>query len=172
MFNTLLLESSLLLESPKNWSKVIRLAGDASRALHIQYFITGIVLIRGTTQELVEAAQVGERHGNPGRRGRFGDRCRAVARRRLDRGQRVRPLDDRFSAGQVLEPAGFDGPAYSSQGVLTQELQDPHEPPVAGQGAMQCFQLGAELGEAGRKLPVPVHRCVVQRPGLRLSVAR
>ena len=50
--------------------------------------------------------------------------------------------------------------------MLAQELQDPHEAPCAGLGAVVCFQLGAEHGEAGRKLPVTVHGRVVECSGL------
>ena len=63
----------------------------------------------------------------------FGRRRRTAARRGLDRGERPRPLDDGLGAVEVLAPAGLDRPAHASQGVLAQQLQDPHEPAGAGQ---------------------------------------
>ena len=73
---------------------------------------------------------------------------------------------------EVLAPALLDGLAHARQGVLAQQLQDPHEPAGAAQAAVVSFQRGAEVGEARGELPVAEDRRMVQRPGLRPSVAR
>ena len=75
---------------------------------------------------------------------------------------RVR-LDHRLGTGEVFALAGFDRPAHASHRVLAQQLQDPGEPAGAGRRAVVGFQSAAELGEAGRQLPVAEDRRVIQR---------
>src|SRR5262249_30274235 len=106
-------------------------------------------LADGTAQQLVEAAQVGPGYLDRRRPLGAGGRERSDARPRLDRGQAARPLDDRFGTDRTIALTGFHGAAHPVQGVLAQELQDPHEPARAGLGAVVSFQLGAERGEAG-----------------------
>ncbi len=81
-------------------------------------------------------------------------------------GERPGPLDDRLGTADVLVSAFFDRTGHACQGVLAQQLQDPHEPPRAGRAAVVRLQLRAERGEARRQLPVAEDRCMVQRPGL------
>src|SRR5271166_351795 len=50
--------------------------------------------------------------------------------------------------------------------MIGQQLQDPYEPPRAGHRAVVLFELGSELGEAGREFPIPEHRSMVQRAWL------
>src|SRR4051794_23607690 len=56
-------------------------------------------------QELVKAAQVGERDVDLGRRGRLGTGRRAASVHGLDRGERPRPLDHGLGAVEVLAAA-------------------------------------------------------------------
>ena len=70
------------------------------------------------------------------------------------------------SALIMIELAGLHRATHAVQGMFAQQLQDPHEPPCAGLGAVVLFQLGTERGEAGRKLPVPEHGRVVEGSGL------
>ncbi len=93
-------------------------------------------------------------------------RRRARPRRGLDRGERPGPLDDGLGTADVLVSAFFDRTGHACQGVLAQQLQDPHEPPRAGRAAVVRLQLRAERGEARRQLPVAEDRGMVQRPGL------
>ena len=58
---------------------------------------------------------------------------------------------------------------HAVQGMLAQQLQDPHEPAGAWLGAVMGFECGAERGEAGRELPVPVHGRVIEGAGLVLQ---
>ena len=92
--------------------------------------------------------------------------------RRLDRGERPRPLDDGLGACQMLANTCVDCFAHAGQGMLAQELQYPHVPSCAGHRAVEFFQRGAEVGEACRQRPVAEHRRMVERTGLRPSVAR
>ena len=166
MFNTLLVESLSLLGSLKNSLKLIRRLGDDS-----QHCIVNTSLLESfpfprspmSWSKRLRSGSGTETRAAAADSGIDGERS---GDRRLDQGQRARPLDDRFGTGEMLEPAGFDGFVHSGQRVLTQELQDPHKPPVAAQRAVQWLQLGAEDGEASRELPVPVHWRVVQRTGL------
>ena len=66
----------------------------------------------------------------------------------------------------------FRGVNGYGQGMLAQELQYPHVPSCAGHRAVEFFQRGAEVGEACRQRPVAEHRRMVERAGLRPSVAR
>ena len=74
---------------------------------------------------MVEPAQVRQRHLDVGDRARFGWRHGTAARRGL--GERTGPLDDRLGAGEGLALTRLDGPGHAGQGVLAQQLQDPHE---------------------------------------------
>ena len=78
----------------------------------------------------------------------------------------MRSLDHSFGTDQLLAAASLDRLTHVVQRMIGQQLQDPHEPPRAGYRTVVFFQLGTELGEAGRELPVPVHRSVVKRAGL------
>ena len=91
-------------------------------------------------EELVVAIQVGERHLDLSRAGHFELRRRCRARRRLDRGERPRPLDDGLGACQMLANTCVDCFAHAGQGMLAQELQYPHVPSCAGHRAVEFFQ--------------------------------
>ena len=123
------------------------------------------MVFRGA-QELVVAIQVGERHLDLSRAGHFELRRRCRARRRLDRGERPRPLDDGLGACQMLANTCVDCFAHAGQGMLAQELQYPHVPSCAGHRAVEFFQRGAEVGEACRQRPVAEHRRMVERARL------
>ena len=121
----------------------------------------------GAIQELIEAAQVRERHMDLRHRGQLrGPTAAKHTHPRFTGSEGARSLDHSFGTDQLLAAAGLDRLPHAGQRMIGQQLQDPHEPPCAGHRAVVFFQLGTELGEAGRKLPVPVHRGMVKRAGL------
>ena len=129
--------------------------------------LTGLV-VGGAAQELVEAAQVGERDVDLGRGGRLGDGRRDRRVGGLDRGQRpasagstASALIERARAGRPRSPRATRASGCSPSSCRTRTNR--RAPAVA-----PCcpLQRGAEAGEARGELPVAEHRRVVQRAGL------
>jgi hypothetical protein len=84
-------------------------------------------------------------------------------RPRLTGGESTGTLDHSFGTDEVLPPTSFDRLTHVVQRMISQQLQNPDKPPRAGYGTVVFFQFDTELGEAGRELPVPVHRSMVKR---------
>ena len=124
--------------------------------------ITAVVPARGAIQELIEATQVRERHVDLLRCCQLRGPTWLLMRPRFTGGESTGSLDHSFGTDQVLAAASLDRLTHVVQRMIGQQLQDPHEPPRAGYRTVVFFQLGTELGEAGRELPVPVHRSMVK----------
>ena len=124
----------------------------------------------GAAQELIEAAEVGERDVDSRRGGLVRQASPRIAFRGLDRGQRSRPLDHGLGTVEMIALAGFDRLAHARHRMLAQQLQDLHEPARAAHRAVDPFQFGAQLGEARGELPVAEDRA--NGPARRACVPR
>ena len=96
-----------------------------------------------------------------------------AARLRFDGGEAARPLDDRFGTDQLIELAGLNRSPHAVQRMFAQKLQDPHEPPCAGLGAVDVVPArhGASAKQAG-SFQSRNTGAWSSAPGLRPRVAR
>lgn len=93
-------------------------------------------------QESVEAAQVGERDVDLGRRGHAGGRRRDGGRCR-DHGQHLDPAGDGLGTDLIGLRTELDRVSNANQRVFDEQLQDPRVSTTAGRRAVLLFQRGA-----------------------------